>query len=74
MFVQKWEYLISYFVPSAEMIVSGKTGAKFIPGSKMIKNIFMCIIASTFQVRDQIHSIVGYILYLHHYWSSDLNS
>lgn len=41
MFVQKWVYLESDFVPSAERIVSGKTGAKFIPGSKAIKNIFM---------------------------------
>lgn len=74
MFVQKWEYLESDFGPLAERAVSGKTGAKFIPGSNVIKNIFMCIIVSTFQVRDQIHSIEGYTVYLQQYLPADLNS
>lgn len=73
MFVQKLIYLESDFVPSTEKIVSGKTGEKFIPSSKEFKNIFMCIIVHTFQVRE-IHSIEGYILSLYHYLSAGLNS
>lgn len=73
MFVQKLIYLESDFVPSTKKIVSGKTGAKFIASSKEFKNIFMCIIVHTFQVRE-IHSIEGYILSLYHYLSTGLNS